>query len=356
MNPPVRAVVAMAALGVAAVVLAETSLVEAPDPQSVASGVWLIPGGIRPNRQPDGNSVVFEAPEGLVVIDTGRHAWHREAILSLARAQRKDVVAIVNTHWHLDHVSGNPDLRAAYPQVRVHASSAIDGALTGFLPASAADSAAYLDDPEIPEETREDIRADLLTIQNGGALKPDVVIAASGTTALGGLALRISLVPDAVTAGDVWIYDSARRVAVLGDLVTLPAPFLDTACPQGWKAALDAVAATPFEVAIPGHGAPMSRAQFLLYQAAFEAFIDCSGSTATGDECAARWANSIRPLLGEDVREHKQARGMAASYVDLLRANGGRSRHCAVAPPLATDACAALSRSSLGARFGSQTS
>ncbi len=281
----------MAALGVAAVVLAETSLVEAPDPQSVASGVWLIPGGIRPNRQPDGNSVVFEAPEGLVVIDTGRHAWHREAILSLARAQRKDVVAIVNTHWHLDHVSGNPDLRAAYPQVRVHASSAIDGALTGFLPASAADSAAYLDDPKIPEETREDIRADLLTIQNGGALKPDVVIAASGTTALGGLALRISLVPDAVTAGDVWIYDSARRVAVLGDLVTLPAPFLDTACPQGWKAALDAVAATPFEVAIPGHGAPMSRAQFLLYQAAFEAFIDCSGSTTTGD-CWARMCGS----------------------------------------------------------------
>jgi glyoxylase-like metal-dependent hydrolase (beta-lactamase superfamily II) len=326
--------VATAAAGIAAAAPAAPSPVKAPEPQHVAPGVWMIPGGIRTNRQPDGNSVIFEAPDGLIVVDTGRHAWHREAILSLARAQKKDIVAIVNTHWHLDHVSGNPDLRAAYPGLRVYSSAAIDDALTGFLRASAADSAAYLDDPEIPEETRADIRADLLTIENGAALKPDVVISASGTTTFGGLALSVSLVPDAVTAGDVWLYDPKRRVAVLGDLVTLPAPFLDTACPQGWKAALDEVAATPFEVAIPGHGLPMSRAQFLLYQAAFEAFIACSATTVAGDDCAARWSDSISPLLGDDPLEHKRARGMAVYYVDLLRDGGGRSKHCAVAAPL----------------------
>ncbi len=304
------AVIAAVALGIAAVAPAAPPPFAPPVPQQVAPGVWMIPGGIRPNRQPDGNSVIFEAPEGLVVVDTGRHAWHREAILLLARARTKDIVAIVNTHWHLDHVSGNPVLRAAYPGLRVHASGAIDGALTGFLRSSADDSAAYLDDPGIPEEMREDIRADLLTIQNGAALKPDVVIPASGTTAFGGLALRVNLVPDAVTAGDVWLYDSTRRVAVLGDLVTLPAPFLDTACPQGWGGALDEVAATPLEVAIPGHGAPMTRAQFLLYRTAFQAFIECSGSTSDGDECAARWVDSIQSLLGDDPLEHKQARAI----------------------------------------------
>jgi glyoxylase-like metal-dependent hydrolase (beta-lactamase superfamily II) len=327
-------VAATATFGIAAAAPAAPSPVAAPEPQVVVPGVWMVPGGIRPNRQPDGNSVVFAAPEGLIVVDTGRHAWHREAILSLAGAQKKDIVAVVNTHWHLDHVSGNPALRAAYPQLRVYSSTAIDDALAGFLRESAADSAAYLDDQAIPEEMRDDIRADLLTIQNGSALKPDVVIPASGTTAFGGLALRVSLVPDAVTAGDVWLYDPTRRVAVLGDLVTLPAPFLDTACPQGWKAALDEVAATPFEVAIPGHGAPMTRAQFLLYQAAFEAFIGCSATTVAGDDCAGRWTESIRPLLGDDPLEHERARGMAAYYVDVLRANGGRSRHCAVATPL----------------------
>jgi glyoxylase-like metal-dependent hydrolase (beta-lactamase superfamily II) len=327
------AVVATAALATAAAAPDAPSPTVAPEPQELAPGVWVIPGGIRPNRQPDGNSVVFEAPAGLVVVDTGRHAWHRAAILSLAREQKKDIVAIVNTHWHLDHVSGNPDLRAAYPRLRVYSSDAIDGALTGFLRASAADSAAYLEDPKIPWEMRDDIRADLLTIQNGAALKPDVVISASGTMEFGGLPLNVNFVHDAVTAGDVWLYDTKRRVAVLGDLVTLPAPFLDTACPQGWKAALDEVAATPFEVAIPGHGAPMARAQFLLYQAAFEAFIECSGSTRSGHECASGWADAIQPLLTDDPKERPRAKGMAVYYVDLLRANGGRSRHCVVAAP-----------------------
>jgi glyoxylase-like metal-dependent hydrolase (beta-lactamase superfamily II) len=275
---------ALATLGTFSSAWAGTAPIASPAPQELVPGVWLIPGAILPNRQPDGNTVIFDAPEGLVVVDTGRHAWHREAILSLAGAQKKVIIAIVNTHWHLDHVSGNPELRAAYPGLRVYASNAIDGALTGFFPASAKESAAYLDDPQIPEETRDDIRADLLTIQNGAALKPDVVVAVSGTVPLGGRALTINLAPDAVTAGDVWLNDDKTRVAVLGDLVTLPAPFLDTACPEGWKLALRQVAAIPFEVAIPGHGAPMTGAQFLLYQNAFEAFVDCANSARSQDE------------------------------------------------------------------------
>jgi len=67
----------------------------APIPQVVVPGVWLIPGAVQPDRQPDGNSVIFAAPDGLVVVDTGRHPWHREAILALARAQDAAIVAIV---------------------------------------------------------------------------------------------------------------------------------------------------------------------------------------------------------------------------------------------------------------------
>jgi glyoxylase-like metal-dependent hydrolase (beta-lactamase superfamily II) len=323
---------ALVALGTLSASWADTAPVAAPAPQAVVPGVWMIPGGSRPDREPDGNSVIFDAPAGLIVVDTGRHPWHREAILALAGAQKREIVAVVNTHWHLDHVSGNPDVRAAYPHLRVYASDAIDGALTGFLASSATESAAYLNDPQISEGMRDDIRADVLTIQNGVALKPDVVIAASGTVTLGGRALRIHLAPNAVTAGDVWLYDEANRVAVLGDLVTLPAPYLDTACPKGWKAALKQVAATPFEVAIPGHGAPMTHAQLMIYQNAFEAFIDCANSARPEDECASRWVDSIRPLLADDPIEQQRARGIAAYYVGLLRAHGGRSKYCESSP------------------------
>jgi glyoxylase-like metal-dependent hydrolase (beta-lactamase superfamily II) len=299
----------------------------------VAPGVWLVPGGIRPDRQPDGNSVVFEAPAGLVVVDSGRHRWHREAILALAHARQKAVVAIVNTHWHLDHVSGNPDLRAAYPGLRVYASDAIDEALGGFLARSAEDSAGYVEDPRIPQSMREDIQADVLTIRQGAALKPDVVVSAPGTVDIGGRPLQARLARHAVTAGDVWLYDEASRVVVLGDLVTLPAPFLDTACPDGWRAALEAVAAVPFEVAIPGHGSPMTRTQFALYQRAFGTFIDCANSARPARECATQWADAIESLLEGAAGAKPGAAGLAGYYVDLLRANGGRSEYCGAPLP-----------------------
>jgi len=308
-----------------------------PTPQPVATGVWLISGGILPNHEPDGNSVLFDAPAGLIVVDTGRHDWHARAILALARERKQDIIAIVNSHWHLDHVSGNPALRAAYPGLRVYASNAIDGALSGFLPASAKDSAPYLDDPTVPEDMRADIRLDLATIQHGAELRPDVVISRSTNLLLGGRKFHIRLAPNAATSGDVWLFDERSGVAALGDLVTLPAPFLDTACPEGWKFALAEVSATPFRIAIPGHGAPMQRPQFLLYRRSFESFIDCSRSDRPKESCAADWAQAVRPLLSADPLEMRRAQSMSVYYVELLRANGGRSKYCEAGPEAKRD-------------------
>ncbi|MCA1733718.1 MAG: MBL fold metallo-hydrolase [Acidobacteria bacterium] len=67
------------------------------------------------------------------MIDTGRHRAHTEAILDFARQQRQPIRAVINTHWHLDHVGGNVLLRDSVRGLQVHASSAIDGALEGFL-------------------------------------------------------------------------------------------------------------------------------------------------------------------------------------------------------------------------------
>jgi glyoxylase-like metal-dependent hydrolase (beta-lactamase superfamily II) len=302
--------------------------IPAPTAQKVARGVWLLRGGIPAGRQPDGNSVIFSAPEGLIVMDTGRHEWHRLAILALARHERKPIIAIINSHWHLDHVSGNAALRAQYPQLRVYASNAIDGALSGFLASSAEQAPAYLNNPEIPEDMRADIRGDLATIQNGAALRPDIVIDASDRVDIGGRDLRINLARYAATAGDVWLYDPTSGVAALGDLVTLPAPFLDTACPQGWKAALAEISATPFVIALPGHGPVLRPAQFALYRRAFESFIDCSNSARPKEECGADWTSSVGPLLAPGLDEAQRAKKIAAYYVDMLRANGGRSKYC----------------------------
>ncbi len=301
-------------------------------PRPVAAGIWLIAGGLAPDREPDGNTVILETRAGLVVFDTGRHAAQRRAIEAFASSRHVPIIAIVNSHWHLDHVSGNADLKRAYPTVRVYASSAIDGALKGFLARSAAGSRAALTSRTLPTETREDILGDLATVENPVALRPDVVISRPRTLRLGGRTLEVRLAPDAATAGDVWIFDRATGTAVVGDLVTLPAPFLDTACPKGWQVALDQIWATPFDQVIPGHGAPMARAQLAIYRQAFADLIACSGSTRTAKACATDWAETIAPLLSGGPRERAMAEGMSAYYVnDVLRPHGGRSADCQAA-------------------------
>src|SRR5947209_19995895 len=92
----------------------------------------LIPGAVPLDAGPDGNTIVLDAPKGLIVYDTGRHPEHAQAILDYAKRRRRPIAAIVNSHWHLDHTTGNWDIRQSYPHVAVYASKAMDGALQTF--------------------------------------------------------------------------------------------------------------------------------------------------------------------------------------------------------------------------------
>lgn len=122
--------------------------------------------------------------------------------------------------------------------------------------------------------------------------------------------------------------DRGAGVVLAGDLVTLPAPFLDTACPTGWRKALAEVSTVRFRILVPGHGAPMSPAQFHRYRDAFDHFIACAATTADKAQCSAGWASDLGDLL--PPAEQRRAAAMTAYYVDMLRANGGKAKDCAV--------------------------
>src|SRR3954464_1498187 len=85
-------------------------------PAAAAEPDWhLIPGGFEPGRSPDGNSIFLDAAGGLILVDTGRHPEHQAKLLAYAHARGRPIVAIFNSHWHLDHSGGNAEIRAAYP-------------------------------------------------------------------------------------------------------------------------------------------------------------------------------------------------------------------------------------------------
>jgi len=263
--------------------------------------IYLIPGTFPEGQQPDGNSVVLLAPNGLVVIDTGRHATHTQQIVDFAQARRRPIAAIVNTHWHLDHTGGNLLLREKYPDVRIYASGALQDALRGFLK----DYRQQLEQAITQAQENQDVagwRSEIRLIDAGAKLAPDQPIDASSTLEIAGRKLAVHLEHNAATAGDVWLEDPATHVVISGDLVTLPVPFFDTACPTQWQSALSHIAAVPFKTLVPGHGKPMSPQQFEAYRHAFSALLSCSDSKQPNSVCAEQWLDNAGALIDPEDR------------------------------------------------------
>lgn len=297
-------------------------------PAAVADGVYVLRDSFLPGQQPDGNSVIFAGPDGLVVVDTGRHIAHARALLDFAAARRQPIVAVVNTHWHLDHLGGNGLLRDSAPGLRVIASTSVAPALTGWLADSRRDMQALIDGGRADAATLAMMRIDIALIDLGPRLLPDLALDGPRRLDLAGRPLEIGLATRAVTAGDLWVFDPQTRTLAAGDLVTLPVPFLDTACTAGWQSALRDIDALPFERLVPGHGAPMDRAGFATWRRAFEGLLACAASTGPASACADGWIHGLGDLL--PAAHHGLARSMIGDYFeDLLRAPPAqRDRHC----------------------------
>jgi glyoxylase-like metal-dependent hydrolase (beta-lactamase superfamily II) len=300
-----------------------------PEAVVIAPDIHLLPGAVPDDRGPDGNTVIVTAPSGLVVIDTGRHPWHSDGILEFARRQARPVSVIVNTHWHLDHSSGNRRIKAEHPGARLYTTRAVERALSpeGFLTRNLEAERARSSGADVSAARKEAADLFFATMEASASLRPEVAVDKSGPVTLAGRRLAAHIAPNAVTDADLWLYDEKTGVAVIGDLVTLPAPFLDTACPAYWQKALDDVWAVPFRVAVPGHGEPMTRAQFDTYRSAFGRFRACAAGDSAPAACAAGWRKDVDSLLTTDV-SRRQATEYATYYVGLLRKNGAASADC----------------------------
>jgi glyoxylase-like metal-dependent hydrolase (beta-lactamase superfamily II) len=322
-----RRTTTLALLAAAALFLG--AAVAPPALREIATEIYFLRGA--DVRGPDGNSLVFLAPSGLIVFDTGRHPEHAQRLINFARLRHRPVAAIVNSHWHLDHVGGNLALREAYPRLRVYGSDAIRGALKGFL----ADYRRQLVDALAQSSGNPDAeatyQADLDLIDAGARLAPDEVITSAGKRLIAGRALSIGVESRAVTASDVWVLDPQSGVLAAGDLVTVPVPFFDTACPRGWQVALDDLAKQKFAILVPGHGAPMSPDDFDAYRRAFGALVDCAASSKGAGDCADAWFRDGGAQIA--AADSESSRAMMRYYLEnVLRGDPATLvRNCATA-------------------------
>ncbi len=296
------------------------------DSDRADSGALVIAGSFEQGRQPDGNTVVLEGQGGLIVFDTGRHAAHTQKIVDYARSRNAPVVAIFNSHWHLDHVSGNPMLRDLWPKAEVYSSdAALTEALGSFLARGAESNRQAIESGKLDPGQLEDAKSDLAAFEARDRLHPTKPLETRTVLTIAGQRIE-AYVARGASAGDIWIYDPAAKLVMTGDLITLPAPFLDTACPSAWSAALEEILSQPFERAVPGHGREMNRADVMLYRDAFNALIACAKGSANPAACADAWTTSVASLQTGAETDGRAARGYSRYYVEsVLRKNGVRS-------------------------------
>lgn len=215
-------------------------------------------------------------------------------------------------------------IKEKFPGARVYASDALAGAITGFLAGYKKQLEEMSANPVTDATARKNFENELTLIRAGKKLGPDVVISKAGATTISGRKLYFGFERNAVTAGDLWVRDEKTGVLIAGDLVTLPAPFLDTACPKRWKETLARLAEAKFDVLIPGHGAPMTRTQFATYDAAFADFLACGTGDAPKTRCVDAWVQALNPMLTEE--DPAFMKSVLEYYIDVLKREPAKIR------------------------------
>ena len=104
------------------------------DVQKVANGVYAAIRTEPPGLMFDANSVFIINDADVIVVDTNiTPSSARASLAALMKLTTKPVTAVINTHWHDDHIIGNQVYRDAFPSAEfiAQASAAQDLPTTG---------------------------------------------------------------------------------------------------------------------------------------------------------------------------------------------------------------------------------
>lgn len=254
------------------------------------------------HRLADVNVGLVGGSRGLLVVDTHSSAATARTVVEQVRALGAgEVVAVVNTHAHWDHVLGNETFAEAYdgPPIVAHEEAAATLLREGpeILAAAARETDVVDTAVAVPDQTFSSARV----IDLGDRIV-EVVHPGRGHTG-GDAVVRVGDA-DVLYAGDL-VEESAQRNGVPG--------FGADCYPLEWPATLDLVTSMLGQdsVVVPGHGLPVDR-DFVMEQRADIAVVaetvrDLAGRGVRPDQMAeaAEWPYPVQELT------HAFARGFA---------------------------------------------
>ena len=200
----------------------------------------------------DVNITLVRGRSGLLVVDTHASAAAAAQVIDDVRALGAgEVVAVVNTHEHFDHVFGNGSFRAAYGAIPVHAHEV---AARATVPAGERIKGRYRDLPDEPH--REEVLATEI-------VAADTSFSSAVALDLGDRLVELVHPGRGHTGGDLVVRVPDADLLLAGDLVEESGPpgFGEDCHPMEWPLALDIVLGllTSSSLVVPGHGAPVDR-------------------------------------------------------------------------------------------------
>jgi glyoxylase-like metal-dependent hydrolase (beta-lactamase superfamily II) len=225
----------------------------------------------------EGNVVVIEQSQGLVVVDAGGSPPSGEAVVGeIRKISPKPVRFLIYTHYHGDHNLGAGAFRAAWPGVVIISTARTRETMTGPPMAYVATYArSYSDMSDMAAKAMADhkvapgARAGWARTAKAGpgmvAGYANLTVYPADLTFTDRLALPDAEAPVEVmflgrgnTDGDAVVWAPRQRLLASGDLVVAPIPYAAHTYPGEWIATLEKLEALDFAYLVPGHGPVMT--------------------------------------------------------------------------------------------------
>jgi cyclase len=225
-----------------------------------------------------GNSVAVIGDGGVLVVDSTNFPSHaRQMIAEIKRMTDQPVRFLVHTHWHMDHLLGDLEYRAAFPNITIVSTPATKKAIIERDP-KYLKTADHL--PEYAANLRKQVRegkdsdgktltdadrkylttfADSVDFATGEfkqakLIPPDLTFDTHLTITLGKREVEVLFLGRGNTAGDTVIFVPDSKVVMTGDLLVWPTPYSYGSFLTEWIQTLARVRALGAKVIVPGHG------------------------------------------------------------------------------------------------------
>ena len=241
--------------------------------QKITDHVWLIERPVSTDAPYEGNSIVFEQRDGLVVVDAGGAPVSGRYITdAIGAISAKPVRYLVYTHYHGDHNLGAGEFVRRWPGVTIVSTEATRASMTGapmqYIATYSQDYAGAIaaarrnaDAPGVSASMR---RGWLEYVETGDSMvaayrdleawPANLTFRERLTLADDDVPLDVMFLGRANTDGDAVVHAPRQRVVAAGDIVVHPLPYASASYPTEWVGVLERIAALDWAYLVPGHG------------------------------------------------------------------------------------------------------